>query len=306
MGIETMDTLKTLFSDYIRDAAGMVKVSTVVTEDTVYQEPNAEILPFLDKMVERLSLPGSRLEGLSNLEQLLEKAEAGASCLLFPEHYSNLDLSIISLFLRKAGGRGAGVDRALVAIAGMKLTEDNPLVAVFASAYRRLVIYPSRSLQELDPVRDRAEIVRSNGINRAAMKKLMEIKRQGKIVLLFPSGTRYRPWDPSTRRGVREVDSYIHSFDYMCHMALNGEILHVRKGDMLDDEVSRDLLLVTAGPVYSCAEFRAKARLAAGEAGIEDKKQATADAIMTELEEMHRRAEEKRRELLGERQAAVL
>ncbi|MDR0601501.1 MAG: 1-acyl-sn-glycerol-3-phosphate acyltransferase [Treponema sp.] len=293
-----MDTLNTAFKDYIRDAISLVDVSTVVTEETVYQEANKLILPFLDKMVERLSLPGSRLDGLEYLEELFAKAELGASCLLLLEHYSNLDLSIFSWFLRQAGGRGREIDDALVSIAGMKLTEDNPIVAVFASAYTRLVIFPSRSLQALDAEKNRAEIIRSNGINRAAMKKLLEIKKQGKIILIFPSGTRYRPWDPSTKKGVREIDSYIRSFDYMCHVAINGEILHVRKGDMLDDSVSKDLLLVTAGPVYSCAEFREKARASPGAAGVEDKKQAAVDAVMAELEKMHREAEEKRRKLL--------
>jgi glycerol-3-phosphate O-acyltransferase len=205
---------------------------------------------------------------------------------------------MFSYLLRQAGGRGDKVDKALVAIAGMKLNEDSPVVAAFASAYTRIVIYPSRSLQDLDAEKNRAEIIRSNGINRAAMRTLNDIKTKGKIILVFPSGTRYRPWDPETKKGVREIDSYVRSFDYMCHVALNGEILHVRKGDMMDDYVSEDLLLLTAGPVYACLEFRDKARAAADAAGIEDKKQATVDAIMAELEKMHISAEEKRSRLL--------
>jgi glycerol-3-phosphate O-acyltransferase len=193
----------------------------------------------------------------------------------------------------------------VVAIAGMKLNEENPIVSAFASAYTRIVIYPSRSLQGLDAEKDKAEIVRSNAINRAAMKALMDIKTQGRLVLLFPSGTRYRPWDPNTKRGLREIDSYIRSFDYMCPVALNGEVLHVRQGDMLDDSVSKDLVLLTAGPVVSCAEFRGKARSDAEERAlksggeVEDKKQAVADAIMAALEELHTEGEKKRQGLLA-------
>jgi glycerol-3-phosphate O-acyltransferase len=252
----------------------------------------------LDEMVESLILPGSGVDGLENLEELLAKAESGKSCLLCLEHYSNFDLSIFSLFVRKAGGRGQAIGDALVSIAGMKLNEDNPVVAAFAGAYSRIVIYPSRSLQGLDTEKNRAEIVRSNGINRAAMKALADLKTRGKLILVFPSGTRYRPWDPSTKKGVREIDSYIRSFDYMCCVALNGLILHVRQGDMMDDAVSRDLIRVTAGPVLSCAEFREKARAAAEAAGIEDKKQAAVDALMAELEKIHLAAEEKRQALL--------
>jgi glycerol-3-phosphate O-acyltransferase len=290
-----METLTTAFREQIKVALSWSKVSTVVTEQNVYQEGDKNILPLLDKMVESLILPGSGVDGMENIEELLAKAEAGKACLLCLEHYSNFDLSIFSLLVRKAGGRGQDVSDALVSIAGMKLNEDNPVVAAFAGAYTRLVIYPSRSLQGLDAEKDKAEIIRSNGINRAAMKTLAELKTRGKLILVFPSGTRYRPWDPSTKKGVREIDSYIRSFDYMCCVALNGLILHVRQGDMMDDPVSRDLIRVTAGPVISCAEFREKARAAAGGA---DKKQAAVDALMAELEKLHQTAEEKRQALL--------
>jgi glycerol-3-phosphate O-acyltransferase len=273
----------------------LTKSSSRVTEDNVYQEANGDIRPIMDKIVEELILPGSGLDGLENLEELYEKAEAGKSCLLLPEHYSNLDLSLITCLAAKAGGRGPEISRAVTAIAGMKLNEQNPAVSAFASAYTRVVIYPSRSFQGLDPVKDRAEIIRGNAINRAAMKALTNIKHKGHLILLFPSGTRYRPGDPSTKRGVREADSYIKSFDYMCMVAINGEILHVMPGDMIEDTVSKDVVRVTAGPVLSCAEFREKARAAAGEKDGEDKKQAVADAIMAELEKMHAEVESKRK-----------
>jgi glycerol-3-phosphate O-acyltransferase len=293
-----MDTLANAFREQIQKAGALSKVATTVTEQNVYQEGDMNILPVLDSMVESLLLPGSGVDGMENLEELLAKAEAGKSCLLLVEHYSNFDLSLVSYLVRKAGGRGADISGALVAIAGMKLNEDNPIVAAFASAYSRIVIYPSRSYQGLDAEKDRAEIVRSNGINRAAMRMLSDIKTQGRIILVFPSGTRYRSWDPSTKKGVREIDSYIRSFDYMCCIALNGKILHVQQTDMMNDAVGRDIVRITAGPVLSCAEFRDKARAAAEAAGVEDKKQAAVDAVMAELEKMHIASEEKRQELL--------
>jgi glycerol-3-phosphate O-acyltransferase len=139
------------------------------------------------------------------------------------------------------------------------------------------------------------------------MKALMSQKNNGRLILIFPSGTRYRPWDPSTKRGVREIDSYIRSFDYMCFVAINGQILHVHQGDMMDDEVRKDVVRISAGPVLSCSEFRDKARAEAdaGLAGVTadkepiDKKQVVADTIMAELEKMHITGEEKRKKLLS-------
>jgi glycerol-3-phosphate O-acyltransferase len=299
-----METLNTAFREQIKQVVSLAKSSTQITEHNVYQEGADDILPFLDYIVETLILPGSGVDGMEHLETLLSKAEAGKSCLLLPEHYSNLDLSLFSYLVRKEGGRGSDIARAVIAIAGMKLNEENPVVSAFASAYTRIIIYPSRSLLGLDAEKDKAEIIRSNTINRAAMKALMDQKIKGRIVLLFPSGTRYRPWDPSSKQAVREIDSYIKSFDYLCPVAINGEVLHVRQGDMMDDSVSKDLIRLTAGPVQSCAEFRDKVRLAVEERSlktgekIEDKKQAVADAIMALLEEMHITAESRREKLL--------
>jgi glycerol-3-phosphate O-acyltransferase len=286
-----METLSGKFKDLIQEAVRRSKVASVVTEQNVYQEGDTVVLPLLHKMVETLALPGSGISGFEHLKELLEKARAGHSCLLFVEHYSNMDLSAFHYLLGKEPDPGKDIADALVAIAGIKLNEENPVVAAFTGAHTRLVIYPSRSLSHLDPVKDRAEIVRSNGINRAAMKALMDIKRKGKLILVFPSGTRYRPWDPGTKKGVREIDSYIKSFDYMCMVAINGEVLHVRQGGMMDDFVSEDVIRYTAGPVQSCTEFRNAAKAKAEAAGIEDKKQAVVDTIMEGLEEMHRAAE---------------
>jgi len=293
-----METLATAFKEQIKKAVSLSKVSTVITRDNVYQEGEETILPILDDMVGPLMLPGSGVDGMENLEDLLAKAESGKSCLLLLEHYSNFDLSIISLLVRKAGPRGKAIANAIIAIAGMKLNEDNPVVAAFASAYSRIVIYPSRSLHGMDEEKKKVEVPRSMAINRAAMKALDTVKKQGKIILLFPSGTRYRPWDPSTKKGVREIDSYIHTFDYMCFVALNGLLLQVQQTDMINDVVTSDIVRVTAGPVCSCAEFREKARAKAEAAGVEDKKQAVVDEIMAELEHLHNEAEDKRKKLL--------
>jgi len=293
-----METLATAFREQIKKAMSLSKVPSVITKDNVYQEGNDAILPILDEMVDTLILPGSGVDGIENLEELLSKAESGNACVLLLEHYSNFDLSLISLLARRAGTRGKDIANALVAIAGMKLNEDSPIVAAFAGAYTRIVIYPSRSLHGMDAEKKKVEVPRSVAINRAAMKAMETVKKQGKIILLFPSGTRYRPWDPSTKKGVREIDTYIRSFDYMCCVALNGTILHVDQTNMVNDIANKDIVRVTAGPVCSCAEFRGTVRAKAEAAGVEDKKQAVVDAIMAELERLHNEAEEKRKKLL--------
>jgi len=285
-----------VFGDYIKRVVSQAKATTVITEENVYQEGDPNILAILDEIIDSLLLPGSGLDGMNHLEELLEKAKSGKACLLLVEHYSNMDLSIVSLLARKEGGKGKEISDAIIAIAGMKLNEDNPIVAAFAGAYDKIVIFPSRSLQELDPEKDKAEIARGNAINRAAMKSLIRHKYKGKIVLVFPSGTRYRPWDSSSKKGVREIDSYIRSFDYMCFVTLNGELLHIQKTDMINDTVSKDIVRVTVSPVTDCNEFRNKVLAKTTE---EDKKQAVANEIMNELERMHTAAEIERLKLVN-------
>lgn len=289
-----METLSSTFQDTIKKVVASSKSSTVVDEHNVYQEGQEETIPYIDHIIDSLLLPGSGIMGMEHLSALLDKAREGKSCLLLLEHYSNLDLPLFSYLLRRDSERGKEVAASLVAIAGVKLNESSPTVAAFTGAYTRLVIYPSRSLQSIDSEKNRDELLRINAINHAAMKALIDIKKKGKLVLVFPSGTRYRPWDPGTKRGVREIDSYIKSFDYMCLVAINGEVLHVRRGDtgsgedMMDDYVSEGQVRFTAGPVLSCPEFRNAARI---NEKVEDKKQAAVDAIMDQLEIMHQNAQ---------------
>ncbi|MDR1388359.1 MAG: 1-acyl-sn-glycerol-3-phosphate acyltransferase [Treponema sp.] len=292
-----METLSS-FKEIIKEALSRSKAVSRVTEETVYQPGNREIRPLLDKIAQALLLPGSGISGMEHIRALYAKLKEGRACLLLLEHYSNMDLTLFDYLLRQEEG-GARIADSLVAIAGMKLTEENPIVAAFASAYTCIVICPSRSLQELDPEKDRDEITRSVLINRAATRALIRVKQTGGLVLVFPAGTRYRPWDPESKRGVREIDSYIRLFDYMLPVAINGEVLHIHQGDMLEDSVSRDVVRLSAGPIIECRAFRDNVRAAAAAAGVEDKKQAAVDAIMNILEQMHIAGETERRGLPG-------
>jgi glycerol-3-phosphate O-acyltransferase len=292
-----METLSSLFSETIKKALSFA-APTYITGGNVYQEADKRALALVDSMVERLALPGSGINGIDNLYKLLQKARGGSACLLLLEHYSNMDLPQFSYLLRKEDPRGAEINDALISIAGMKLNEENPAIAVFSGGYTRIIICPSLPHSDasggVDAEKEKAEYLRMININRSAMRKLEELKHTGRIVLLFPAGTRYRPWDPSSKRGVREIDSYIKSFDYMCLAALNGEVMHIRQGVMIDDFVSEDILRITVSPIISCGEFREKTQFEAEKAGIEDKRQAVVDAIMRQLEKMHNDAEPER------------
>lgn len=294
-----MEPIAHKYRDRIMRMMGVSRGQAVVSDKNVYQVGNAEVLRFIDSIVEENLLPGSRVEGIDRLFELLEAAKAGEPCLLLLEHYSNFDLPAFHYLLRQEGERGKAVADALLAIAGIKLNETNPVVLAFTEAYTRLVIYPSRSIEIIkenlkDPKELVAEVMRSTTINRAAMHELAHLKKSGKLVLVFPSGTRFRPWDPSTKRGVREIDSYIKSFSKMALVAINGNILRFGSSveAMEDDLVCQDRVVYSVGPIIDCAHFREAVK---HEHRLrDDKKQAIVDEIMAQLDRIHEAAEKNR------------
>ena len=293
-----MESLSRKHRDRIMRMMAVSQGQAVVSDKNVHQKGNPDILPFIDSIIAENLLPGSGVRGMEHLEELLAASVAGEPCLLLLEHYSNFDLPVLHYLMRQAGPTGVAFANALIAVAGIKLNETNPVVLAFTEAYTRLVIYPSRSLEIIqrnlkDPKELVAEVMRSATVNRAAMKSLAELKRQGNIVLVFPSGTRYRPWEPSTKHGVREIDSYIKSFSKMCFLAINGNILRINdEGGMEDDLICEDRVVYTASPVIDCTTFREQVKHE--HRFREDKKQAVADEIMSQLERLHEATEKNR------------
>lgn len=286
-----MEPISTRYKDKI---LGMIQHSegkTSVSIDDVYQEGNRAILPFIDSIIAENLAPGSGIRSFANIEKLASLARGGSKCLLLVEHYSNFDLPVLIYLLRKAGPEGERIANSIVAIAGIKLSETNPVVTAFSEAYSRLVIYPSRSIDELatlikDPAQLAAETLKANSINLASMKTLARLRVEGRIVLVFPAGTRYRPWDQSSKKGVREIDSYIRSFDYLSFVSINGNILRLNpKGEMLEDMICQDRVVVDISEPRRCDEFRSRIKDRTPEG--QDKKQAVVDAVMVELEAMH-------------------
>lgn len=293
-----MEPISARYREQILRMMSKSKGQGQVTDKNVHQPGNRELLPFIDKVVEDNLLPGSEVRHLERLVELLAAARRGEPCLLLLEHYSNFDLPVFHYLLRKAGAEGTEIADAILAIAGIKLNEDNPAVLAFTEAYSRLVIYPSRSLEIIkrnlkDPKELVVEMMRSTTVNRAAMKALGELKESGKLVLVFPAGTRFRPWDPSTKRGVREIDSYVKSFSKFCLVSVNGNILRLNtSGAMDEDLVCEDRIVFDVSPVVDCEEFRERVK---HEHRLrEDKKQAVADEIMALLDKMHDEVEKTR------------
>jgi len=296
--------MKSLTKDYKEALDFLLKNLTheaEITEKNVLQHGIDASRDIIRKMAHSLALPGSQITGLDNILKLYRLARDGKSCLLLLEHYSNFDLPSFDYLLAKSGPEGEACANDIIAMAGKKLNEDSDLVRACVSGYHRIVIYPSRSIGSIkDPAILEEETRKSKAINRAAMHEMVRAKNTGKIILMFPSGTRFRPWDPETKRGVKEVDSYLKAFDYTVFIGINGNALKINKEarSMIEDHVEADVLIFTASEVTSCSDFRAAVRANyPDDAPADVIKQAVADAVMARLDELHTQGEKLHTEL---------
>lgn len=274
----------------------LTRAENIITEANVYQPANTGIRKIMDKMCGENMTEDSEFRNTENAARFLELVKQGKRGIILMEHYSNFDLPGVIYLLERSGPECAELASRIVAIAGMKLNEENPIVSAFAEAYSRIIIYPSRSLMSItDPELFKKEEHRSRVINLASMRALDRIRKEGNAVLVFPSGTRYRPGRPETKKGVREIDSYIRLSDVMLLISINGNCLRFSDdpSDMLGDVLFKDRIIMTASPVIECTAFREEALKWAG-SGVEDKKQTVVDYVMNRLEVMHKENEEGR------------
>ncbi len=285
-------SLKERYGESFKKLASLSVAAAKIDSTNVYQEENPTTRKIMDALVEDNTLPESHLEGSENFEKFYDEVCAGKRGLILMEHYSNTDLPAFCYMLEHSGKEKlSDLSKRIVAIAGMKLNEASPIVRAFAESFTRVVIYPTRSLDtnEKNAATEeeaKAEEQKARKINLAAMHAMDDCKRRGQVILVFPSGTRYRPGHPETKRGLREIDSYLRMFDIVILVSINGSILEIQNEDMLDDLVAPAKMIFTASPVIECKPFR-KEYLASLPEDEADPKQKMIDHVMELLEKQH-------------------
>ena len=289
-------TLKELYGSYLADFAKVSKAAAKIDETEIYEEANPETRKYLTLITKDNVLPESHIINVQYFKEFYDAiVNGGKTGVLMMDHYSNMDLPCLIHLLENYGEDWAtDFSKRLVAIAGMKLNEANPIVRALTESFTRVVIYPTRSLNailESDASEDdkEAEQQRARKINFAAMRAMDGCKKRGQIIMVFPSGTRYRPGKPETKRGLREIDSYLRLFDLLLPVSINGNVLRFNPDDpenMVMDLVTPDVVTLTAGKMIECKPFRNKI-LETVPADHPDPKQVTVDAVMDILEELH-------------------
>lgn len=296
-------TLKERYSDLFAEMVGHSKAAAKIDETKVYEEANLDMRKYMFSLLDDTFSSDSGLGNLQNFKDFYEKVvKEGKSGLILMEHFTNLDLPAIIYLLQKVGEPWADdFASRIVAVAGMKLNEASAGVRAFTEGFTRVVIYPTRSLNAVEAkgvsAEDlKAEEQKARKINFAAMRAMDACKKRGQMILVFPSGTRYRPGKPETKRGLREIDSYLRLFDCMLLVSINGNCLRINPenpDDMLEDIIEPGKVTLTAYPVLDCKEFRDKV-LSELPVVDDSAKQKTVDRVMQILEMQHNQVEESR------------
>jgi glycerol-3-phosphate O-acyltransferase len=296
-------TLKEKYGDVLAEMLKHSHAAAKIDETKVYEEANMETRKYMMKLLDETFSSDSGLGNLENFKTFYnDVVQNGKSGLILMEHFTNLDLPAIIYLLQKVGEPWADdFASRIVAVAGMKLNEASAGVRAFTEGFTRVVIYPTRSLvavegKSISEEEKQAEEQKARKINFAAMRAMDACKKRGQIILVFPSGTRYRPGKPETKKGLREIDSYLRLFDEMLLVSINGNCLRINPespDDMLSDILEPGKVTLTAHSVLECKKFRNEIleKLPADEA---DPKQKTVDAVMEILEKQHDEVEAKK------------
>jgi hypothetical protein len=232
----------------------------------------------IGSMCEKLLFPGSGLEGLEHLEELAARAERGEPGLVLAWHTSNMDVPNLYTLLARQG-RSELFDR-LVFLAGRKLNEESAVAKVVSEAFPRLVVSPPSYFRaHRDDARALAD---ARAVNRAALRKARGLLSEGRMLILFPAATRYRPEAPETGRALSQVDGYLRMCRNFVVLNIRGNTLPpVTGAKMVTEEVCPDVVRHIVGPVCSAADFRREVLSAHGD--LPEPRQAVADAVMRRI-----------------------
>ncbi len=247
----------------------------VTTPEIVFQAAQKQNRERFAEIIEDLLLPGSGVEGLENLRSLHALAAQGRPALILSAHVSNLDVPALYTLLEHRGEEALFED--IIFIAGRKLTEGCKSIKSMAEMFSRVVISAKSSRMT------EQETSVGMAINKAAQRKIAELRGQGHVFLLYPTGTRSRAGVPRTHHGLREVYNYLRKFEYCVVCGIRGNILPPRDDvDMIDEFPRRSTVVYSFGQVRNIADWLAELTRRQPETTT-DRKQFVVDAIMDEI-----------------------
>ena len=172
-------TLKELYGKYLAEFAQISRAAEKIDETEIYEEANPQTRKYLSLITKDNLLPESHINNIENFKEFYDAVVSdGKSGVVMMDHYSNMDLPCFLDLLENSGEEWAkDFAHRIVAIAGMKLNEADPIVRALTESFTRVVIYPTRSLNAVEESNaseeeKEAERLRARKINFAAMRAM--------------------------------------------------------------------------------------------------------------------------------------
>lgn len=259
-----------------------------ITPANVFQEGIRHNYNLFIELVDRLMLPGSRVEGAEHLTKALSLIEQKKSILFLMKHVGNFDVPCFYSLLSREGTSYQDILDRIVFIAGRKLNEDSMFVKTYTEIFSRLVIVPNREIPQETPggspeqkSHREAVIKEASLINRAALRMMIQLKKEGRIIVLFPMGGRPKPW--LKEKGVKETTSYMKLFDYVNFIEMKGNLMPVGK-DMTEESPQRDKIVFSISePVLTETYLEESRKLFGMQTEETDFDQFNVDRVMVEI-----------------------
>ncbi len=259
-----------------------------ITPENVYQEGVKHNYDLFMELMEKLMLPGSGVMGVENLLKTRPILDQKKSVLFLMKHAGNFDVSCFYSLVGREGPPYKDILDRLVFIAGRKLNEDSVMVKTFTEVFNRIVIVPNREI----PVKRggekpweasaREEVIKEAGrINRAALREMVRLKKNGHIIALFPMGGRPKPH--LKEKGVKETTSYMRLFDYVYFIAMQGNLLPVGKKMMEESPRQDRIVFRVSEPVLTASYLEESRRRFEMQDKESDFDQFNVDRVMVEI-----------------------
>ncbi len=259
-----------------------------ITPDNVFQEGIRHNYSLFIELVNSLMLPGSGVKHADRLLKIPALIAQNKSVLFLMKHVGNFDVPCFFSLVSREGDQYQNILERLVFIAGRKLNEDSIMVRTFSEIFSRLVIVPNRDIPPKAPnetpkqrCNREAILQEAARINRAALRRMLALKKDGHIIVLFPMGGRPKPW--LKENGVKETTSYMRLFDYVYFINMEGNLLPVGT-DMTNEHSVKDKIVFTiSDPVLSKSYLDESRQLFDKQVEEEDFDQFNVGRVMLEI-----------------------
>ncbi|MBW2216004.1 MAG: hypothetical protein JRF34_02260 [Deltaproteobacteria bacterium] len=110
---------------------------------------------------------------------------------------------------------------------------------------------------------------------------MIQLKKEGRIIVLFPMGGRPKPW--LKEKGVKETTSYMKLFDYVNFIEMKGNLMPVGK-KMEEESPQRDkIVFVISEPVLTKTYLEESRKLFGMQTEETDFDQFNVDRVMVEI-----------------------